>query len=45
MARIRLIHDGGMCEFRDPVSDEVVGCCGIHTMAVCASPAEDWVGS
>jgi len=29
VCRMRQTHDGGMREFMDPVTGEVVGCCGL----------------
>lgn len=44
IVKARVAYDGGMREFIDPVTDEVVGCCGVHFFQQEVLPLDVWKG-
>lgn len=43
LARLRMVHDGGMIQFHDPISDEVVGCCGVNRLSEFCTYVYEWL--
>lgn len=43
VAKMQQAHEGGMRQFRDPISDEVVGSCGVHFAYTNVLSLEDWI--